>query len=124
MASHIANDIVARGGSALTLTDPATLTCAANDYGWHEALAIQVRALSNAYRILIAISSSGKSQNILNAVSVAKESGAKIVTFSGFSPNNPLRALGDCNYYVPSSNYGIVEIAHLAILHAIVNPGQ
>jgi D-sedoheptulose 7-phosphate isomerase len=72
---------------------------------------------------LIAISSSGQSKNILRAVETAHAYHGNIVTLSGFDANNPLRTAGHMNYWVPSNNYGVVEISHLAILHGIVNPG-
>jgi D-sedoheptulose 7-phosphate isomerase len=71
--------------------------------------------------ILIAISSSGQSENILNAVNAAKKKGLFVITMSGFSEKNPLRNLGDLNFYVPSKSYGHVEIAHLIICHTILD---
>src|SRR5690606_34064077 len=71
--------------------------------------------------LVIAISSSGKSANILNAVQSARLRGCSVVTFSGFKPDNPLSALGDLNFYVPSDRYGAVEVAHLLLIHAVVD---
>jgi D-sedoheptulose 7-phosphate isomerase len=121
VASHIATDMVKQGTRARTLTDPAVFSAYANDEGYEHAYERQIDVMAVDY--LIAISSSGRSKNILNAVTAAKARGAHVFTFSGFSPTNPLRQLGHVNYYVPSSNYGIVEIAHLTILHSLVNPG-
>ena len=73
---------------------------------------------------LICISSSGESQNIIEAAAFAQSRGAFVATFTGFEWNNPLRMIGDVNYWVPSSNYGVVECAHLVLLHSIVNPGE
>ena len=71
--------------------------------------------------ILFAISSSGKSENILQAVQSARLKGCKVVTLSGFKKNNPLSLLGDFNFYVPSDSYGPVEIMHHSICHCLVN---
>jgi D-sedoheptulose 7-phosphate isomerase len=71
--------------------------------------------------VLIAISSSGKSANILNGVEAARAAGALVVSFSGFRDDNPLRRLGDINIYVRSMQYGFVEVAHQAIIHAILD---
>jgi D-sedoheptulose 7-phosphate isomerase len=71
--------------------------------------------------ILIAISSSGKSESILNGVSAAKAKGMKIVTLSGFKPDNPLRSNGDINFFVPDGCYGPVEVVHLSIVHCILD---
>ncbi len=122
VAMHICNDINNKGGAAL-VPDYATITAFANDRGWDKALQKWVEDHLGLDSLLIAISSSGKSQNILNAVDAAKRFNAPVLTLTGFKVDNPLRALGDLNYYVPSTNYGVVECAHLAILHSIVNPG-
>lgn len=124
IASHIANDLVSRGEDASSLSDPATLTCISNDRGYKNVYLHQLRsALLLPKTLLVAISSSGQSPNILKATEYAKDRGACILTCSGFSPDNPLRKLGHHNYWSPSSNYGIVECAHMALLHGLFNPG-
>ena len=70
--------------------------------------------------ILFAISSSGRSPNILSACNAAAL-GCNIITFSGFSPENPLRRLGNINFYVPSDHYGFVELAHQILIHCILD---
>jgi D-sedoheptulose 7-phosphate isomerase len=70
---------------------------------------------------LVAISSSGKSPNILAATATARERDCRIVTFSGFDEDNGLRSTGDVNFYVRSREYGFVEIAHLSLCHAILD---
>ena len=122
IASHIANDLVKAERAAAALVDPAILTCLANDYGYDEAFAHQVRVQGRSGDLLVAISSSGRSLNIRNAVYAARKSGLAVATLSGFAPENPLRTMGDHNYWVDSSNYGVVECAHLAILHSIAKP--
>ena len=99
----------------------AALTCLANDFGYEHVFAKQVEYHGRAGDILIAISSSGKSANILNAVKAARGVGMTVVTFSGFDSGNPLRILGDINFYVPSSEYGFVELAHAILLHAVTD---
>ena len=69
----------------------------------------------------MAISSSGRSPNILNAVTVARSGGCQIATLSGFSADNELRHTGDINFYVESTEYGFVEIAHSALCHAVLD---
>jgi D-sedoheptulose 7-phosphate isomerase len=122
IAAHIANDIVKSENPAITPTWE-TMSCLANDFGWEEALRQWIRAHYNPGELddVIAISSSGQSHNILNACSeIVTE---HLITFTGFDADNPVRKLGHTNYWVPSHNYGVVECAHLAILHSIVNPG-
>ena len=122
VAAHIANDLVKLGIAAMSLSEPAVLTCLANDNGYADVYARQVYAHANPGDKLVAISSSGRSPNILNAVAAARDCYAQVITLSGFDPDNPLRKLGDHNYYVSSHNYGVVECAHLAILHSIAKP--
>jgi D-sedoheptulose 7-phosphate isomerase len=76
---------------------------------------------ADAGDVLIAISSSGRSENILRAVAAAETAGCRVVTLSGFQSDNLLRHRGELNFYVPSDSYGYVEITHLAICHCIVD---
>lgn len=122
VAAHIANDLVKAGTAALSLTDAPTLTCLSNDFGYVEAYAYQVNVHARKGDKVVCISSSGMSKNILMAAQLARGLGAAVITLSGFSPRNRLRKLGQHNYYVPSEEYGIVEVAHLAILHSIAKP--
>ena len=71
--------------------------------------------------VLLAISSSGKSENILRGVVAAQEKGLKVISLSGLSGDNPLRKMGDINFYVPSMSYGFVEIIHKAICHCLID---
>lgn len=121
IASHHANDFSRNGGvRAMAFNDGALITCLANDFGYEEAFAEAVRVHGDQSDVLVAISSSGKSPNILHAVLEARKLGLFTITFSGFSPDNPLTGLGHLNFYVPSDSYGIVETAHLLLLHAVV----
>ena len=88
------------------------------DHGVARAVDV-VRAQTAA--VLMAISSSGQSENILRGVEAARAAGCRLVTLSGFRPDNPLRRLGELNFFVPSDSYGYVEITHLALCHGIVD---
>jgi D-sedoheptulose 7-phosphate isomerase len=120
IASHVATDLIKRGVAATAFDDPAILTCLANDYGYADVYARQVRAWATKLEMLIAISSSGRSENILRAAEAAKNAGIFVMTFSGFASGNLLRQMGDVNVWTPSSSYGHVELAHMAILHDAV----
>jgi D-sedoheptulose 7-phosphate isomerase len=121
IASHMAIDFSKNGGmSAICFNDGAALTCLGNDYGYEEVFSRQIGFHAHPGDVLFAISSSGSSANILRAVEAALERGCRIVTFSGFSPDNPLRALGEINFHVGLCDYGIVEVAHTALIHAVV----
>ena len=69
----------------------------------------------------MAISSSGKSQNILNSIDVAKSKGLNTISFTGFDSDNPVRSSSDASVYIPSHKYGIVESIHNLILQEIVD---
>ena len=122
IASHMAVDFAKNGGvRSVTFNDASSLTCLGNDLGYENVFAKQVEMQGLASDILIAISSSGESKNILRAVAAARELSCQVITLSGFAPKNALRRLGDVNFYVTSDVYGFVETAHQAILHAILD---
>ncbi len=122
IASHIQTDFLKNLKiPALAFNDASLLTCLSNDLGYENVFSTPIGILAKKGDILFAISSSGRSKNILNAVSVARNKGCFIIGLSGFSLRNSLRSIGNVNFYVPSSSYGAVEIIHLAICHAIVD---
>ena len=71
--------------------------------------------------MLVTISSSGNSPNIIKAIEAGKKKGAYVITFSGMKEDNKSRQLGDLNFYVPLDTYGLVESAHAVILHAALD---
>lgn len=122
IASHMAVDYSKNANiRSVTFNDAVSLTCLSNDLGYDQVFAKQVELHARAGDLLIAISSSGKSPNILNAVAAARSRECGIITLSGFKDSNPLRGLGDLNFYVPETEYGFVEIAHLMICHAVLD---
>lgn len=104
---------------AIPLTDSSQLTCFANDYGYENIFAKPLETLISNDDILIAVSSSGSSKNIVNAVQIAKSKGTFVLTLSGFRPDNPLKQLGNINFWLNSKHYGMVEIGHALLLHYI-----
>jgi D-sedoheptulose 7-phosphate isomerase len=122
IASHQSIEFLKNGGiRTISLNDAAALTALANDLGYANVFAEQLRVNGRAGDLLIAISSSGQSTNILKAVEVARAHGMAIATFSGFRPDNLLRVRGDVNFYADSNQYGFVEIAHHALIQAILD---
>ena len=116
IASHMQNDLCKSAGvQALTFTEPPLLTALANDDGYAGAFESLVRLWATTGDLLIAISSSGRSENILRAARSARAAGSRIMTLSGFDADNPLRQMGEVNLYVPSHSYGPVEIVHAAL---------
>lgn len=125
IASHLAIDFSKNGGlRATAFNDPAALTCLGNDLGYESVFAKQIELHARPGDLLIAISSSGRSPNILSAVETATEAGCHIVTLSGFCEDNALRRLGEVNFFVRSTEYGFVEIACLTLCHAILDIGM
>ena len=122
IASHLAIDFSKNGGlRAMAFNDPAALTCLGNDLGYENVFAKQLEFHARAGDLLIAISSSGRSANILNGVKAARARDCKVVTYSGFTEGNDLRKTGDINFFVRSKEYGFVEVAHLALCHAVLD---
>jgi len=122
ICSHMATDFSKNGCiPALALNDSSALTCLANDYGYEYVFSKQIEYLAKSGDLVVAISSSGKSENILNGVDAARASGCGVITFSGFASDNPLRQSGDINFWVQANDYGFVETAHLALLSAILD---
>ena len=122
IANHMATDFLKNlKVASLAFSDSSLLTCVSNDLGYESVFSVPIARLAKKGDILFAISSSGKSKNILSAVYCAKKKGCFVIGLSGFSNRNPLRGMGDINFYAPSSSYGAVEIAHLAICHEIVD---
>lgn len=122
ICSHMATDYSKNGGMrSLAFNDGSMLTCLGNDLGYESVFAKQLDLHAVEGDLLIAISSGGKSRNILEAAGVARRRGCRVVTLSGFDADNPLRKLGDINFYLRSDQYGYVEVGHLAILHAILD---
>ena len=122
IASHMAIDYSKNGRTpALAFNDGAALTCLSNDLGYANVFSEQIRLHAHPGDMLIAISSSGTSSSILNAVDEARQLSCTVITMSGFDENNPLRKMGDINWYVQSPEYGFVEILHLTLCHAILD---
>jgi D-sedoheptulose 7-phosphate isomerase len=122
VASHAATDLLNVGKlRASTLHDPSLLSCMSNDYGYEHAFARIVATLASPGDILIAISSSGQSANIRNAAAEMRRQRGMVVTLSGFKHDNPLRSLGHFNFWLDSSDYGMVEIGHEFVLHNVAD---
>ena len=118
MASHCAADIMKNSGiRTRVLTDLSALSALANDEGYDNVFALPLQWYMREGDMLVAISSSGRSPNILQAVETAHRKGGSVATLSAFDADNPLRQAGDWNFYVPAPHYGWAESCHAAILH-------
>ena len=120
ISSHLAIDYTKNGGMrAVAFSDAPTLTCLANDFGYENVFSKQLEYYALEKDVVVIISSSGKSANILAAARACTE--VPLITFSGMNPNNQLRRLGMLNFYTPAADYGLVELTHFALLHSIVS---
>lgn len=118
MASHFAADLSKNAGvRAQVFTDLSQITAIANDISFTEVYAVPLERYAREGDALVTISSSGASPNILAAVKAAKTRNLTVVTLSAFKPDNPLRRMGDLNFYIPADTYGLAETCHSAILH-------
>jgi D-sedoheptulose 7-phosphate isomerase len=122
IASHMSTDCWKNGGiKAVAFNDSSLLTCISNDFGYKYVFEKPIEMFADNDDILFAISSSGRSENILKGVHAAKSKECNIITLSGFKDDNPLSVMGDYNFYVPSQEYGPVEIIHHSICHSILD---
>lgn len=122
ISSHAATDFTQHAGvRSISFNDHNLITAFANDYGYEKWLARALEAYADPGDVVILISSSGKSPNVINAAKYARENALKTVTFSGFSFDNPLRALGEPGLWVDSHDYNIVESIHLAWILSVAN---
>lgn len=122
IASHISTDLIKTLKiPSQTLYDSNLFSCLSNDLGYENVFSYPLERLLKKEDLVIAISSSGKSPNILKAAAVAIAKGASLLTLSGFASDNPLRKLGELNVWIDRSDYGLVETAHFFILHTVVD---
>ena len=122
IASHMQNDLCkAVRVRAMVFYETPLLTALCNDDGYECVFERQVELWANAGDLLLAISSSGQSENILRAVRASVAQGCQVITLSGFSADNPLRRMGHLNFYVPSQVYGYVEPAHSVLAHFLTD---
>jgi D-sedoheptulose 7-phosphate isomerase len=118
MASHFSADMANNAHlNTQVFTDLARITALANDLCYEEVFAEPLRRQMRKGDMLVAISSSGQSPNILRAAQEARDRGGVVVTMSAMKPDNSLRTMGSFNFYVPADTYGLAETSHAAILH-------
>ncbi len=126
-AMHFAEELTGRfkedrrAIAAVSISDPSHITCAANDYGFDNIFSRYIDAHGNQNDILLAISTSGSSQNIINAARAAKQKQMKIVALTGKNGGS-LAGICDVEIRVPHNGYSdrIQEI-HIKIIHTLIN---
>ena len=122
IANHFMTDVLKNTKiRCISLSDISLITCLANDYGYENLNQKFIEYYGNAGDVLIAISSSGESKNMINACKKAKKLKFKsIITLTGFKKNNNLSKMGNINFWVNSKNYNLIENTHqIYLLSAI-----
>ena len=113
MASHTSVDFTkACKIRAVNFNEADLITCFSNDYGYENWVVKALKAYSKKADAVVIISSSGQSKNLLIAAKYCSKKKIKLVTFTGFKKNNPIRKLGNLNFWVNSSQYNMVEMTH------------
>lgn len=125
-AMHFAEELTGqfrdtrRAMPAIAIADPTHITCVANDYGFDHIFSRYVEALGHKDDVLLAISTSGNSANVLNAAKVAKNKGMKIVALTG-KQGGELAKISDVEIRAPHNGYSdrIQEI-HIKVIHVLI----
>ena len=118
MACHFSADL-AKNARVRTqvFTDPSLLTAIGNDLCYADVFAEPLKWYGRESDLLITVSSSGNSPNVVRALKVAREKGLRSVALCAMGPDNASRDLADLCFFVPAATYGQAETAHGAILH-------
>lgn len=117
-ASHMALDWTKNGHVRThAFNDCALITALGNDFGYDDAFCAPLSWYASSGDLLVTISSSGDSPNIIKCIEMAREKKLNVVTFSGLKASNASRKLGDLNFFIPGKTYGIVECCHQVLLH-------
>ena len=122
MAEHMSHDWFQNASvNTTTCAEVSHVTAISNDIGYEDVYAYRIRRIISEKDMVVGISSSGNSPNIVKAIRDAKEREAFTITISGKKPDNILRQTGALNFYVPLENYGEVESAHAVLLHGALD---
>lgn len=122
MASHVSVDLTKGAGlRAVNFNEADLITCLANDYGYEQWVEKALEFYADPNDLIVLISSSGKSSNIINGAIKAKQMKLALITFTGFAADNPLRKLGNLNFWADSQAYNVVEMTHHVWLLSLVD---
>ena len=129
IASHCAVDFTKNAGiRMISFNESGLITCLSNDYGYADWVSKAIEMYGDEGDLVILISSSGRSENMLNAAKAAKKIGNFVVTFTGFNEDNPLKKIGGLNFWIDSKAYNIIEMTHqiwlLAVCDAIIGKAE
>ncbi len=122
ICSHLSQDMLNKlGARSFYLGDASLMTCMSNDFGYENVYRQSLEKLVRPKDLLIAISSSGNSENIILCAEMALKRDMDLITLSGFKNDNKLwNTQSDLSFFVEADLFGIVELSHEAILHGII----
>lgn len=122
IASHVSIDLTKNAGiRSINFNESDLLTCFSNDFGYDKVFAKSLEFYADKGDVVIIISCSGESKNLIEAANFCIEQKIKICTFTGFSKSNTLKKMGDINLWADSKAYNIVENVHQIWLLSIVD---
>jgi D-sedoheptulose 7-phosphate isomerase len=125
-AMHFAEELTGRyrddrpGYAAIAIADPSHLSCVGNDYGYEQVFARYVQAHARAGDVLLAITTSGGSRNVVAAADKARELGVKVIALTG-QAGSPIAALADIAIVTPGDKYADrVQELHIKVIHILI----
>lgn len=122
ISSHVSVDLTKNAKiRSVNFNEADLLTCFSNDFGYKKVYSKSLEFYADAGDVVIIISSSGKSKNVLEAAKICKKKKLLLYTFTGFSKSNPLKKMGNINLWVNSKAYNIIENIHQIWLLSIVD---
>ncbi len=122
IASHVSVDLTKTANiRSINFNEADLITCLSNDFGYQNWMSKAIEYYGDSGDIIILVSSSGKSKNVVNAAKLAKIKKLKIITLTGFSKNNPLKKLGNINLWLDCKSYNLVETTHQTWLLSIID---
>lgn len=122
MSEHMSHDWFQNAQiNTYSVSETSHLTAISNDLSYEDVFAYRIDRICSEKDILVTISSSGNSPNVVKAIQTAREKGTFVITVSGKEMDNSSRRVGDLNFYVPLKTYGMVESAHAVLIHAALD---
>ena len=122
IASHVSVDFTKQAGvTAINFNEPDLITCLSNDYGYENWIAEAIKLYATPQDAVVLISSSGRSDNMVAAAKYVRQRGLPLITFTGFAADNPLRSLGEVNFWLDSRSYNVVECTHMIWITMVID---
>ena len=121
-ASHMSTDLTKNAKiKSMSFNDVNLITCFSNDYGYENWLEAAIKYYTKPNDLIVLLSVSGESKNLINAANFCKQKKIKLITITGAKKNNLLSQKGNINYWINSKAYNIVEVVQMTILASIVD---